>query len=213
MRALKKAVLGTSTVQLVDKIYRVAYEARCCSEESDYRILARLAHGRTCVFDIGANIGASALVMASNLSSGGVLYTFEPAESACLTIRENAMLNGLEERLRIINALVGATSGSIAEFHWDMVSERLSTLMETPSGMSLPLLKTTLAIDDFVRQLGLVPEFVKIDVEGAESQVLRGMKGVLTNSKPLVFVELHVWPGVSAEDNAALLFSTLADTN
>lgn len=47
-------------------------------------------------------------------------------------------------------------------------------------------------IDDFVTQTGVIPTFIKIDVEGAENLVIEGAIETLKKYKPYVFVENHV---------------------
>lgn len=46
-------------------------------------------------------------------------------------------------------------------------------------------------LDDFVKQTGIIPTYIKIDVEGAEQLVIKGARDVL-KYKPMVFVENHV---------------------
>ena len=49
----------------------------------------------------------------------------------------------------------------------------------------------SIKIDDLVERLSLNPNFIKIDVEGAEYEVLQGAKNTLKNYKPLVMLEKH----------------------
>lgn len=70
-------------------------------------------------------------------------------------------------------------------------------------------IKTT-AIDDLVAALGLRPSFIKIDVEGAEYNVLCGMENTLREHRPKIAIEVHpTWlpAGVTAESIDRLLAS------
>jgi len=49
----------------------------------------------------------------------------------------------------------------------------------------------TTTIDDLANSLGLAPAFIKIDVEGAEYNVLRGMRHTLAQSRPTIAIEIH----------------------
>ncbi|MAW17696.1 MAG: hypothetical protein CMJ01_03980 [Pelagibacteraceae bacterium] len=49
----------------------------------------------------------------------------------------------------------------------------------------------SVALDEIVKKLNMNPAFVKIDVEGAEYNVIEGMKNILQSSKPIIMVEKH----------------------
>lgn len=49
----------------------------------------------------------------------------------------------------------------------------------------------TTSLDDFYKETGLQPDLVKIDVEGAEIQVIRGMKKLLSEAQPCVILDGH----------------------
>jgi predicted O-methyltransferase YrrM len=76
------------TIGLVGRDYRVTYDTRRAKAERDYLVLKELARGKNCVFDIGANIGLTSLVMASSLGVSGHIYAFEASEAACHIISE-----------------------------------------------------------------------------------------------------------------------------
>jgi FkbM family methyltransferase len=197
MRSIKRAVISRRRGRIGSQEFWLAYEARIQAGiiAPDYPFLERLVQGSSCIFDIGANVGRTALLFASSAGAGATVFAFEPSEAACLVIRENAILNDLGG-IAIVNALVSAKSGEVADFHWDFISPNSSMFGRTPSNMSLLLKKATLSIDDFVGATGLKPDVVKIDVEGAEAGVVSGMRETLRNCRPTVYVELHGWSGM-----------------
>jgi Methyltransferase FkbM domain len=67
------------------------------------------------------------------------------------------------------------------------------------NGHQRPLYKSTIALDDFVESLSIRPDFIKLDVEGAELQVFRGMQGTLVTSRPDIWVEFHAWPEMTLQ--------------
>ena len=115
-RAAKKAILGPGSIQVEGVWYRVAYEARGAWSESDYPFLKALSRGRTCIYDVGAYIGITALLMSRELNPDGRLLAFEPSAEAAAIIRENASLNGLADTISVINAFVGKLPGGLVEF-------------------------------------------------------------------------------------------------
>ncbi len=52
------------------------------------------------------------------------------------------------------------------------------------------LLVETIAVDEFCQRENVTPDFVKIDAEGAEFEILQGMKSTLSRLKPIVSVEV-----------------------
>ena len=66
----------------------------------------------------------------------------------------------------------------------------------------------TICVDSLVDTLRMTPTFIKIDVEGLEYSVLKGMQKTLSNFKPTIMLELHpkyLPQGVSAQDVDAFL--------
>lgn len=209
-RHVKRAVLSRRMVVLAGAKYRVAYEARDLrSDTSDMAFLKRCAEGKRCIFDIGGNLGLTALVMASSADPDGSLYAFEASEASCLIIRENALLNDMPG-INVVNALVSDRSGRVMDLNWNFSSERASVIAAVPD-QTIALKKCTLAIDDFVAGVGVNPDFVKVDVEGAEFDVLIGMSKTLTEKRPMVGVEVHAWPGVSVGKNVDQILSLTRD--
>ena len=202
LRFVKRALLSRCTTTLAGHQFELAYEARHVREFADYLFLTRCARDRRCVLDVGANVGATSLLMARELAAGGQLFAFEPSEASCLIIRENALLNRLDEPIEIVNALVADSSNRIETFFWNFVSTRSNAVMSRENE-SIPLVKPTLTLDSFCSSAQVTPDFIKIDVEGAEGRVVAGMTQLLAEARPLVYVELHAWPGAPVGENAA----------
>ncbi|HEX2204794.1 MAG TPA: FkbM family methyltransferase [Longimicrobium sp.] len=200
--ALLRAALPPGRVELVGRTYRVAYESRRNTAERDYEALRELARGARCVFDVGANKGLTSLLMASVMGEGGEVVAFEASEASCAVVRENARLNGLEGRIRIVNAVVAERSGIMIDFFAEGTSAG-SSIIEGYLGHRTGLARVTLAIDDYVAQTGKVPQLLKVDVEGAERRVIEGMRETLRRHGPAVQLELHTLPDRTLSENAA----------
>jgi FkbM family methyltransferase len=206
IKATWRELRGSSAIDLPGGRYRLVPEAHPRSKRGeDYEMLFRLARDRSCVLDVGAKIGVTAMCMASG---SGTVYAFEASERSCLILERNVRLNRLEGRIAVVNMLVGARSGRSHVYHWSAVSGR-SGIVLPPRKRSAPVRKVAVALDDFVVQHELRPDLVKIDVEGAEQQVLAGMQGIMGETRPDVALELHAWPGMSAASNAERILALL----
>ncbi len=201
-REMKKAFLPAASISLLGSSFRIAYETRGARADRDYAFLQACAYDKRCIFDVGANKGLTALVMAAAQSVDGRLVAFEASELACEVIQENVRLNQLSRQVAVVNAVVAERSGLTLDFYLDAASGGASTVAGY-LGHTRPLQKTALALDDYVQQSGLAPDFVKIDVEGAECRVLQGLSGTLLAHRPWVALELHSWDGMSVAQNAA----------
>lgn len=126
------------------------------------------------VFDIGANIGQTAVLFAEIVGPAGAVVALEPTEAAFNVLQINKTLNGLEHLLPVRRA-AGAMEGSAEIVVDTRTGGRTSSLRSIasggPRGATQSVRVTTL--DALTAEHG-VPDFVKIDVEGWELEVLRG---------------------------------------
>jgi FkbM family methyltransferase len=140
------------------------------------------------VYDIGANIGYACLSLAKRVGSKGRVFAFEPLPENVNLLRQNIEGN----RLTNVQILEVAAS--------DNCGEAVIRVAENPSMASLvwhrenasavELVVKTVVIDDLVEAGQLAaPKFVKIDVEGAEGQVLLGMQRTVAKTRPVLFIE------------------------
>lgn len=197
-------------VTLVGGSFRLRREARHREGgDRDYAVLQALAHDRRCILDVGANVGLTTLVMSATLADDGRIIAFEASENACELIRANAALNGLADRVLVVNALIAERSGLTLDFYGDAASGSASII---PGYLShhRPLRKVTLALDDFIAQSNIAPDFIKIDVEGAELQAIAGLEQTMRTIRPILFVELHAWGDITVAGTAARLIPQLS---
>jgi FkbM family methyltransferase len=142
-------------------------------------------------YDVGANIGFFALAGARRVAPGGAAYAFEPVPENVAAIRESAALNGLAN-LEVIESAVGRASGRgrlllVEDLSWSHL-ESLGPHPRTREAVDVDVV----AIDDLVAS-GRIrpPDLVKIDVEGAEIDVLEGMRRTIEEHRPAIVCELH----------------------
>ena len=143
------------------------------------------------VYDIGANIGFFSLIAARLGGPAGDVYSFEPVSENAMAVQRNARLNVLD-RVHVFEIALGSYTGS-AELiltEWDGGST-LSTSAVEPSDAISRRTVGVAALDELARTEKLrSPDFIKIDVEGAELEVLRGMSGILARARPILLYEL-----------------------
>jgi FkbM family methyltransferase len=170
---------------------------------AEYEALRAAARPGTVALDVGANVGAYALVLGQWVRPGGRVYAFEPAAEAFAGLARHVTLNRLDGIVVPLNVAVAESTGRAA-FAVDGVSgaNRLGHGAETVE---------TVTLDDFCAREGLRPTVVKVDVEGAELEVLRGARETIRAAGPglVLLVEMHptLWRelGISKHDLQAEL--------
>ncbi len=144
------------------------------------------------LFDIGAHFG---LFSFAALHYGGPLaraVAVDPSPVAVRMTRLVARLNGVEDRVAVLGAAAGAEEGTLELVDGGVIAAGYYMPADAahPAGERTRVDEVT--VDGLARRCGCTPTHLKIDVEGAEADVLRGARGTLTGAtRPLVFLELH----------------------
>jgi FkbM family methyltransferase len=201
----------TFRLRLFGSTLTVDYTLRAIKPDRDYSIILQLAKGKKCVFDIGANHGIVSLLISSQNKDMQV-YAFEASEAAVNIINHHIRLNNLTGRVKAINALIAERSGYTIPFYWQDSSGGAS-ITKGRLGHTIEVEKVTLSIDDFVLYKSIFPDFIKMDIEGAESLAIKGMKYTLTSVRPLIMIELHGLGSKSLAENAAEILEYIRDFN
>lgn len=135
--------------------------------------------------DVGANLGAYALELAQKSKPDGKVWAFEPDPRTRELLLLSQDKNGFR-RLIIEPAALGAREGEVSFALAD--DPELSRLQSTKNG---PLVHMT-TLDLWHASSGQPPiDFVKLDAEGAEPDILRGGKEFFSSVQPLVLLEYH----------------------
>ena len=138
------------------------------------------------VLDIGGCWGDTALYFADLVGPAGKVYTFEFDPENLAIMRANLALNpALASRIEIVERALWDRSGETVRF---AQLGRMTSVSENGSGLETE----TITVDDFVDQAGIESlGFVKMDVEGAEPNVLRGARGALEAHAPRLAVAAY----------------------
>jgi FkbM family methyltransferase len=141
------------------------------------------------VLDIGGCWGDTALYFAKLVGPSGKVYTFEFDPENLEVMRANLALNpDLASRIEIVERALWDRSGEVLRFAQFGRMTSVSADADHGSGLETE----TVTLDDFVEQAGLSTlGFVKMDVEGAELNVLRGARDSLKRFAPRLAVAAY----------------------
>jgi FkbM family methyltransferase len=164
------------------------------SDMEEQNAIARHLSAGQVFYDIGANVGFFTTLAARLVGPQGQVYGFEPFPASAATARDNAARNGFTH-VQIIEAAVSNFDG---EAVFD-VSNTITTFRLAKPGEDLEQTAHTIKVP-VVRMDGQIaaglrpPNVVMIDVEGAELEVLEGMRETLLSHRPTVICEVHWRP-------------------
>ena len=155
----------------------------------------KLIRPGACILDIGANIGAHTLQFAKLVGDRGKVVAYEPTAYAFGKLQANLRLNPmLAQRVTAIQAmLVASAEQALAEgvvSSWPLDARPrdgrhpLGAVHDTAGAVALTL-------DESLRRIGVpAVDFIKIDVDGNELDVLRGAESLMREQRPTLFLEL-----------------------
>jgi FkbM family methyltransferase len=149
--------------------------------------LALTASART-FFDVGAWKGLFSLIFCL-LDGDKRAVAYEPSSPGIDAMAALGDLNGCRSRMVLRPVGVGPSSGRASA---RMAPGGIITVGADASGGDAIDDLTIVSLDDEVRSLGLVPDLLKIDVEGYEYEVLAGAQRLLREHKPVICLELHL---------------------
>lgn len=169
-------------------------------ERESMVLCARLIRDGDVVFDVGGHIGYMALYFASLVGDCGRIFSFEPAPSNLPYIRANVE-RAIHKNVVLVEQAIGAENGFTTFWSEELTGQNGSIIpgysaVDTTAkshGVRAQTREVTVEVvtlDSFAGRVGVAPSFAKIDVEGAESLVLRGMGDILAGARPRIMIEV-----------------------
>jgi len=183
--------------------------AREMFESRPYEKYFRPEPGQT-VVDAGANIGCFTLRSAELVGTSGRILAFEPSSRSYSILKKNAKKNKLKSILTM-NMALGNQEGRITLWVHDMSAYDSTLRAENEKarlrgGEKIPVRKLDNVLDELrIKELN----FIKLDTEGAELDILRGGQACLNRFRPRLAGEAH--PGWS--DSGATILEYLRGFN
>ena len=167
-------------------------------ESETMRFFAGCLRGGDTVVEIGGHIGYVSVYLSKLVGPEGRVYVLEPGENNLPYLRRNTAIcpnvtvieKGAADRdgrmpLYMEN-LTGQNNSFVRDYEVLQGNARSADVRPEIVEKSVPVV----TVDGLVRSLSLQPSLVKIDVEGFESQVLRGMSMTLAEIKPALMIEV-----------------------
>lgn len=182
-RRLRFAVHCPGDVSRVDSLVN--------EEDLVRRMLAAMRDGDVW-YDVGANAGVIALLLAACGRERGVrVVAFEPEARAAGLLRENLRLNAADN-IEVHQVALGAAGGRLRLYVAQKGGSGSHSAVRGHVADTVPVEVPVERAADFARRTGRVPSALKIDVEGAEMEVLAGLAELLeAGAVRDLFIEVH----------------------
>lgn len=189
--------LPTYWQRIADTLRTVIADVRLLGQPYEPDVSAVLKHliepGWTCV-DVGANIGQTAILLCKLVGAKGKVIAFEAYPPNAVRLRRNMLILGQTRRLVVENmAISDGQQDRVLLFpgrahsstEWNIVGHDVTGQVTTPE-LEVP----AISLDDYFLSREC-PDFIKIDIEGAEASALVGARRLLREAKPKLIVEFH----------------------
>ena len=169
----------------------------------DYGWLRALAANKSSVLDIGSSVGLTALLFTRHIVPNGICVLADLSQCSLSLAARNLKRAGLLRRAAFARVRMADSDLPHLTALGDSIvlrNDELADVIRALDGMGSEVPNCT--VDTLCSTISVTPDLIKIDVEGAEQQVLRGAGGVAIGCQPAIQVELHSFPPMTMHENA-----------
>lgn len=139
------------------------------------------------VFDVGANVAGLSILMSRLTGPKGIVCAFEASPRIIELTHGNIIASGCNNIQLYHNAIFSESGKDITIYAGGHLNDSIYNQGEFKNNVGKTV--KTMALDDFVNHTGLIPDIIKMDIEGAEFDALQGMKSKTLASKPHLILE------------------------
>ncbi|MEY2833594.1 MAG: hypothetical protein RLZZ574_2853 [Cyanobacteriota bacterium] len=179
---VKKLSISIGLYRPARNLYRFFHKSQLAQFQQEVFFFSKLLDSESLCFDVGANIGEKTEIL---LKTGARVVAFEPQPDCVREIK--ARCNHYHSKLHTVESAIGAEPGQVTIYLYERNAH--ASLYQNWEGsivqgsIQVPITTLDRAIDEFG-----MPNYCKIDVEGWELEVLKG----LTQPIPFLSFEYHL---------------------
>jgi FkbM family methyltransferase len=140
--------------------------------------------------DVGGNAGTYSILPAVINPNCKVFYFELDQTMKPLVVRNMALNNISDDRITIVNGAIG-NGGDPVEYEPHVFSFLGKFTNENIWNYDCKFRAEQIILDEYFAKKGIAPDLLKIDVDGHETAVLRGMRQILSQTKPHMLLEVH----------------------
>jgi FkbM family methyltransferase len=157
------------------------------------------------VIDIGANIGYYVLIESKIVGKKGKVYAIEPVPKNFEMLKKNIEINKCSN-IEMFELAIGDKK-CLSEINLSSRCNWSSMIYLKEADVKEKINVNVNTLDNFIKDKKY-PNFIRMDVEGYEYNILKGMESIFKNKKPLkIFIELH--PHIMKRKKTLFVLNTL----
>ena len=144
-----------------------------------------------CFLDVGSHIGIVTLPIAKAIHKSGQVYSFEPSSKNLFFLKYHLKINKIKN-VKVIESVVSSETKSNFSFYESEAVTGMNSIIPLKDKKIINHKKIqSISLDHFCIENSIIPDFIKVDTEGAEIELLIGSKVIIKKYQPIFFLSYH----------------------
>jgi FkbM family methyltransferase len=171
-------------------------------ERETIELFENLIENGTTVIEVGGHIGYMSLLYSHLVGDTGSVIVFEPGTNNLPYLKKNIEQNE-RQNIELVEAAISNANGFTTFYLEELTGQNNSLLANyehtkinsqnaNVEANAIPIEVRTYQLDSYLLDKQVCPNFIKIDIEGAEHMALLGMQTTLSICKPMMMIEVTV---------------------
>ncbi len=210
-RGMKRTINGKE-VRLPTRFYRFFPDNY---EKDNFRFFFTNTKAGDTVLDFGAHIGLFAAMAAKAVGNNGKVYAFEPSPSTNELLKKTVQINNASGIINTFQKAVGGSVGKTTFFVSEGQADNANSLVNYKEDRPFHGIEIDVTtIDTFVKDQQLIKiDFIKIDVEGAEYDAMKGAMETFRTFRPKAILAIHPEPVKAKGDSLGAIYDLVKELN
>ncbi len=144
-----------------------------------------------CFLDVGSHIGIVTLPIAQVMRKNGMVYSFEPSRKNLFFLRFHLKINNVKN-VKVIDKVISSKINSNFSFYESLDATGMNSIIPLKEKKITRHVKLeSISLDYFCFKNSIIPDFIKVDIEGSEIELLKGSIKIMKKYKPIFFLSYH----------------------
>lgn len=214
LKTLQLRKISKTAEAIIDKHYNVINGTIRAVPEHDDAWLFALGANHKKIFDVGSNIGQAAMLFLYHPTVEKIVLV-DPNPIALSQAAENLIFNNLAYKAVFMTAFASQTDGETVDFYTvdsGAAGSIYKGFAKSASKANASSKVETFTLDTISAITGIHPDLVKLDIEGAEKEALKGCNGIAKKGTTF-FVEVHSGPELTINDNTQAILDWCSEND
>jgi len=192
-RGIRVNIGGQGQFRMSPHFYFSNWENFGGGHNSGFSYCLESAENKNVVLDVGAHIGLYSMPLSQKIAPGGKVYSFEPSSVNRFFLKKHLRLNNISN-VDVQSCMVGRDNVDAVGFYEDKNQVNPMggiVLTDNIKNNAVPVFKKMVSLDQFCKDKNITPELIKVDIEGAELDLLWGAICIVKSSRPTIVLSIH----------------------